>query len=51
MKTAFVAFCSPAGSTSHVAQVIADSLREKAVTVHQMDSSAGQDPSRIMDLL
>jgi ferredoxin len=51
MKTAFVAFCSPAGSTGHVAQVIADSLREKSVTVHLIDLGAGQDSSPIMGLL
>jgi ferredoxin/flavodoxin len=50
MKSAFIAFCSPAGSTGHVAQVIADALRRKAVTVHLVDLGAGQDSS-IMGLL
>ena len=51
MKNAFIAFCSPAGSTGHVAQVIADSLREKAVTVHLLDLGAGQDASLFLGLL
>jgi ferredoxin/flavodoxin len=51
MKTAFVVFCSPAGSTGHVAQVIADSLKEKAVTTHLLDLGAGQDPSPFIGLL
>ncbi len=32
MKNAYIAFCSPAGSTGHVARVIADALTRE---VHQ----------------
>jgi len=51
MNSAFVAFCSPAGSTGHVAQVLSDFLTEKAVTVHLLDLGAGQDASRFLKLL
>jgi len=51
MKTAYIVFCSPAGSTGHVTQVIADSLEEKSIPVHRLDLGAGQDPSRFIGLL
>ncbi len=49
MKTAFVAFCSPAGSTRHVADVIATCLKKKSVTVHQLDLGVVRDPSRYIE--
>lgn len=51
MKTAFIVYCSPAGSTRHVAQVIGEHLEEKSVTVHHLDLSIIKDPSRFVDLL
>lgn len=51
MKTALIVYCSPAGSTRHVAQVIGDRLEEEAVTVHRLDLAITKDPSRYVDLL
>jgi ferredoxin len=51
MKTAVVAFISPAGSTRHVAHVIAHALKERSIDVHQLDLSITKDPSRFMDKL
>jgi ferredoxin/flavodoxin len=51
MKTAFIAFCSPAGSTGHVARVIADALEERSIIIHLLDLGAGQDPSPFIALL
>jgi flavodoxin/ferredoxin len=51
MKTAFVAYCSPAGSTRHVAEVIAESLKANAVNVHMLDLGAADDPAAFVDKL
>ena len=51
MKNAYIAFCSPAGSTGHVARVIADALKERSISIHLLDLGAGQDPSPFIDLL
>lgn len=51
MKYAYNDFCSPAGSTGHVARVITDALEERSVSIHLLDLSAGQDPSPFIDLL
>lgn len=51
MKTAFVAFCSPAGSTRHVAQVIAGALDGKADAIRLLDLGLGSDPARSCDRL
>lgn len=51
MKSAFIAYCSPAGSTRHVAEVIAASLKEKSVDVHQLDLGIVKSPSRFIDTL
>jgi len=51
MKNAYIAFCSPAGSTGHVARVIADALKERSISIHLLDLGAGQDPSSFIDLL
>ena len=40
MKTAYIVFCSPAGSTGHVAQVITDALEERSIPVHRLDLGA-----------
>ncbi|MBC2713653.1 MAG: 4Fe-4S binding protein [Desulfosarcina sp.] len=51
MKNAFIVFCSPAGSTGHVARVIAHSLEEKSIAVHLLDLGAGENLSRFLGLL
>jgi len=51
MKNAFIVFCSPAGSTGHVAKVIADFLKKKAIAVNLLDLGGGDDPSRLIGLL
>jgi ferredoxin/flavodoxin len=51
MKTAFVAYCSPAGSTRHVAGVIAASLKENSVTVHTLDLGTAANPGPFVDQL
>jgi len=51
MKTAFVAYCSPAGSTRHVAEMIAESLKESHVTVHTLDLGTASDPACFVDRL
>jgi ferredoxin/flavodoxin len=51
MKSAFIAYSSPAGSTRHVARVIAERLEEKSVTVHRLDLGISKDPSRFTGLL
>ena len=51
MKTAFVAYCSPAGSTRHVAEVIRASLEENSVTVHTLDLGTAADPGPFVDQL
>lgn len=51
MKTAFVVYCSPAGSTRHVAEVIAASLQENSVTVHTLDLGTEADPASVVDRL
>ena len=51
MKNAYIVFCSPAGSTGHVAHVIADALVEKSIGVHMLDLGTGGDPSRFIELL
>ena len=49
MKTAFIVYCSPAGSTRHVAKVVAASLKEKPIDIHQLDLGIVRDPSRFVD--
>ncbi|WP_319522023.1 EFR1 family ferrodoxin [uncultured Desulfosarcina sp.] len=51
MKTAFVVYCSPAGSTRHVAEVIAASLKENSVTVHTLDLGSAADPAPFVEQL
>ena len=51
MKTAFIVFCSPAGSTRHVAGVIAERLKEKSITVHQLDLGIVRDASRFIETM
>lgn len=51
MKTACIVYCSPAGSTRHVAQAIGERLEEKSVSVHRLDLAIIKDPSRFVDLL
>jgi ferredoxin/flavodoxin len=51
MKTAFVVYCSPAGSTRHVAEVIAASLKENSVTVTTLDLGIVADPASVVDRL
>ena len=51
MKIAYIVFCSPSGSTAHVARVMADSLKKKSITTHFLDIGAGENPSRFIDLL
>jgi len=51
MKTAFVVYCSPAGSTRHVAKVIAQSLEAHDVTVHTLDLGTAADPASFFDRL
>jgi ferredoxin/flavodoxin len=51
MNNAFIAYCSPAGSTRHVAQVIANTCKEKAIPVHQLDLGISRTPSAFIDSL
>ena len=51
MKQAHIVYCSPAGSTAHVARVIADTLREKSITVHLLDLGSKEDRSGFMGRL
>lgn len=51
MKTAFVAFVSPAGSTRHVAEVIVKCLNENSIDVQQLDLGIVRDPSRFIEKL
>ena len=51
MKTAFVVYCSPAGSTRHVAEVIAASLKENSVTVTTLELGIEADPASVVDRL
>ena len=52
MKTRFVVvYCSPAGSTKHVAQVIAQGLIECGPDVHTVDLGNGHDRARVRDLI
>ena len=51
MKNAYIVFCSPSGSTGHVAHVIADALVEKSIGVHLLDLGTGGDTSRFIELL
>ena len=49
MKTAFIVFCSPAGSTRHVADVIVKSLKDRSIDVQQLDLGIVSDPSRFIE--
>ena len=49
MKSAFIAYCSPAGSTRHVAEVIVKSLKERSIDVQQLDLGIVRDPSRFIE--
>ncbi len=51
MKTAFVVYCSPGGSTRHVAQVVAGVLSENAITVQRLDLGISKDPAGFVDRL
>jgi ferredoxin/flavodoxin len=51
MKNAFIVYCSPAGSTRHVARVIGDRLEENSVTVHRLDLGISRDPSPFIEKL
>ena len=51
MKTAFIVFSSPAGSTRHVAQVMIECLKAKSIGVHRLDLGISKDPSRFIDAL
>jgi ferredoxin len=51
MKTAFIVFISPAGSTRHVAGVIGNQLEEKSVTVHRLDLGISRNPSPFIEKL
>lgn len=51
MKSAFIAYCSPGGSTRHVAQVIVRVLSENAVAVQRLDLGISKDPSKFVERL
>ncbi|WP_054695475.1 4Fe-4S binding protein [Desulfosarcina cetonica] len=51
MKNAYVVYCSPAGSTGHVARVIVDELASRSVAVTEFDLGAGQDPAPLVKQL
>ncbi len=48
-KKLFVVFCSPSGSTKHVAEVIADAARALPARVATLDLGREHDWSRILD--
>ncbi len=47
----FIAFCSPAGSTKHVADVIQQELTKRRVGTHTLDLGREHDWSRVLDLM
>ena len=49
MQRAFIVYCSPAGSTRHVAAVIAASLKEKSIDVQSLDLGIVRDTSRFIE--
>lgn len=49
MKSAFIVYSSPAGSTRHVAGVITERLKEKSIAVHQLDLGIVRDVSRFIE--
>lgn len=51
MKTAFIIYCSPSGSTRHVAQVMANACKEKSAAVQMIDLGIVKDPSAKSALL
>jgi len=51
MKTAFVVYCSPAGTTRHVAEVMAAQLEAQRYTVHRLDLGVGANPTRFYEQL
>ena len=51
MKKAYIVYCSPAGTTGHVAGVIADALRAKSTMVSVFDVGSGKDPKAFMGVL
>lgn len=51
MKSAFIVYSSPAGSTRHVAEVIVKSLKERSIDVQQLDLGIVRDPSRFIEKL
>lgn len=51
MKSAFIVYSSPAGSTRHVADVIVKSLKENSIDVQQLDLGIVSDPSRFIEKL
>ena len=51
MKSALIAYCSPAGSTRHVAEVIARSLKEQSVDIQQLDFGIIRDPTRFIEAM
>ena len=52
MKTTwFVIFCSPSGSTKHVAEVIADSVRALPVEVHVLDLGKEREWSQVLNAI
>ncbi|BBO90370.1 EFR1 family ferrodoxin [Desulfosarcina ovata] len=48
MKNAYVVYCSPAGSTGHVAQVIANELKNQSVTVTMLDLGGNGDSAPLL---
>ena len=51
MQRAYIVYCSPAGSTRHVAHVIATALKEKSVDVQQLDLGVVRDPTRFIETM
>ena len=47
----FLAYCSPARSTRHVAEVIEQTLVEREHTVHRFDLHGRPDPSAFLQML
>ncbi len=51
MKHAYIAYCSPAGSTGHVARVMADALETRSIAVHRLDLGQPDDRSGFLERL